>query len=265
MHSANSLHGSSGCRYCGTAEYRQDARSSSTRRGAYQGDDNEAVGTLYLGSSAAKRIYSVRAAPPLSMWDAPESSGHFFNRFARREVTKAARAAEYWSSDFDEYALPEHGKGPKFTAARSAARSKSPNPSSSKPPAPPPVKLPPSNHKIPEPLPFTFGLADSARPQANLGHFTDTSSSSLALMKSLGLPGDDSPFSSPSPNASPQPPSVSRFHSMASSMSDWKTLGPPEATANTLGPGVQLAKGTKRLGMGRPAPWAPAEKRSRPG
>jgi len=141
MHSANSLHGSSGCRYCGTAEYRQDARSSSTRRGAYQGDDNEAVGTLYLGSSAAKRIYSVRAAPPLSMWDAPESSGHFFNRFARREVTKAARAAEYWSSDFDEYALPEHGKGPKFTAARSAARSKSSNPSSSKPPAPPPVKL----------------------------------------------------------------------------------------------------------------------------
>lgn len=199
----------------------------------------------------------VRSAPPLSMWDAPEARDNGFNRFARREVTKAARAAEYWSSDFDEYALRDPKNSVGWRSARAAPRNKPSNPSSPRPPAPPPVKLPPTNHKLPEPLPFTFGAVDTARPQANLGVFTDHSSTSLLMMKSLGLPGEDSPMTSPM--GSPQPTSVSTFQSAAkNSMSDWKDLAPPDITAKTAGAGVQLAKGTKRLGMGRPVPYGVA-------
>ena len=199
------------------------------------------------------------------MWDTPEPQDRGFNRFARREVTKAARAAEYWSGDHDEYDLPDP-KTAGFIPARSAPRSKPAAPSSPRPPAPPPVRLPQRDHKLPEPLPFLFGADTAPRPQANLGHFTNSSSSSLAMMKSLGLPGEDSPVTSPSPNVSPQPPTVSTSHSTAISyMSDCKDLGPPDVAAKTLGAGVQLAKGTKRLGMGRPAPWGEAAKRPRAG
>ena len=210
---------------------------------------------------------SVRLAPPISMWDAPESSDYGFNRFARREHTKAARAAEYWSSDFDEYALP----GPnskivsEFGSARSLKRLKTSNPSSPRPPPAPPVKLPPSNHKLPEPLPFTFGAGNQERPQTNLGMFTNNNSSSLAMMKSLGLPGEDDHTTSSSPNGSPQPPTMSAFASAATrSISDWKSLGSPDIDVPNEGVSVPLAKGMKRLGMGRPVPWGASSKLSRP-
>ena len=194
---------------------------------------------------------SVRAAPPLSTWDAPEPQDRGFNRFARRENTKAARAAEYWASNCDEYALPHSSDAPRsFTSARAANRPYQHNPSSPKPPAPPPARLAPSNHKLPEPLPFTFGANDHKRPDTDLGMFTNSSSSSLAMMKSLGLPGDESPASSPIL------PSVAGFQSAATdSMSGWKNLGPPDVGEKPLEAAVSLAKGTKRLGMGRPAPW----------
>lgn len=198
------------------------------------------------------------------MWDTPESRDHGFNRFARREVTKAARSAEYWSSDVNEYALPDPQNRTGFQPARLASRSKPSKPSSPRPPAPPPIRLPPSKHRLPEMIPFKFGTEESARPQTDLGLFTNSSTSSLAMMKSLGLPCEDSPATSPSPYSSPQPPSVSTFQNAAmSSMSDWKDLGPPDVGARTLGEPVQLAKGTKRLGMGRPAPWGEGTKRPR--
>ncbi|KAK4688393.1 ATP-dependent DNA helicase UvrD/PcrA, partial [Tremellales sp. Uapishka_1] len=200
----------------------------------------------------------VRAAPPLSMWDAPEGRD-LHNRFARRENTKAARAAEYWSSDFDEYALPDTSTGatssnrpfkpPKtgFVSARTAITSQS-KPSSPARPPPPPIKS--ANRDFPAPLPFTFGLNEAPKAEAGIGLFTNSSSSSLAMMKNLGLPAStSSPASSPNPNTSPALPGVSSFQSTSSnSISSWKNLGPAETTQ-------PLVKGTKRLGMGRPAPW----------
>lgn len=216
------------------------------------------------GATKEMIMKHVRSAPPLSMWDAPEPRDHGFNRFGRREVTKAARAAEYWSSDYDEYALPDPKHSVGWTSARSAPRTKASNPSSPRPPAAPPVKLKPSNHKLPEPLPFTFGANEAPRLQADLGLFTDHSSSSLAMMKSLGLPGEDSSVTSPNMNVGPEPPSISSFQTAAkSSMSDWKDLGPLDADPKMAGASVQLAKGTKRLGMGRPVAWGAATKRSR--
>ena len=210
---------------------------------------------------------SVRVAPPLSMWDAPESGDYGFNRFARREHTKAARAAEYWSSDFDEYALPDSNSrhASDFGSARMSKRSKISNPSAPQPPRPPSVKLLPSNHNHPAPLPFTFGAGNQERRQANIGLFTNNNSSSLAMMRSLGLPGEDAPITSSSPDVSPQPPTMSTFASAAmSSISDWKNLGAPDVDESNGAASVPLAKGTKRLGMGRPVPWDASSKPPRP-
>lgn len=194
---------------------------------------------------------SIRAAPPLSMWDAPEPQDKNFNRFARREVTKATRAAEYWASEADEYALPDLNAG--FTSARAiptkpthssshSSRLSKPyhmsSSSASNPPSPKPVvKIPQRNHNLPAPLPFTFGSAEDKKKDTNLGFFTDTSNDSLAAMKSLGLPDT---FNGGGLGIG------------SGGGSDWKSLAQPTATGATE---VPLAKGTKRLGMGRPAPW----------
>lgn len=184
------------------------------------------------------------------MWDAPEPQDRNFNRFARREVTKATRAAEYWASEADEYALPDLNAG--FTTARAipaksshsshSSRLSKPYQQSSNPSSPKPVvKLPQRNHDLPAPLPFTFGSAGDTKKDADLGMFTKGSNDSLAAMKSLGLPdtsgggggGLDFGFGGGS---------------------DWKSLAQPTTNGGTGGE-VPLAKGTKRLGMGRPAPW----------
>jgi DNA helicase-2/ATP-dependent DNA helicase PcrA len=212
------------------------------------------------------------------MWDAPEPRDRNFNRFARREVTKAARAAEYWADDVDEYALPgmpgvDPNRAPAgFVSARD--RMKQPGGVEPRSPKPPPVILKSRNHQFPEPLPFTFNApAEAKRPGADLGMFTSSSSSSLAMMKGLGLPGSTgstgsngvSPLASPNPDSSPKPPEIAAFQSAAnSSLSALKGLGLPDLpTGGTgQGQGVQLAKGTKRLGMGRPAPWGTKRQRA---
>jgi DNA helicase-2/ATP-dependent DNA helicase PcrA len=199
---------------------------------------------------------SIRLAPPLSMWDSPEPRDKNFNRFARREVTKATRAAEYWASDADDYALPDMKAG--FSSASSisshprhhqSSRLSKPyamaaaNPSS---PTKPVVKIPPRDHKLPAPLPFTFGTVDDKKKDADLGSFTNSSNDSLAAMKSLGLPA---------PSAPEDP--LAGLGMGFKGGSDWKSLAQPTVTAggSSLTSGIQLAKGTKRLGMGRPAPW----------
>jgi DNA helicase-2/ATP-dependent DNA helicase PcrA len=184
------------------------------------------------------------------MWDEPEPRDSQFNRFARREVTKAARAAEYWSSDFDEYALPDSakslagGSSSGFRTAREGYKGSKSNdhqthnrlgkPYPTKPgaqrPAPPPViKLAPTNLRLAEPIPFTFDAPRNVKPKADIGGFLESSNSSLAIMRSLGLPEDDElPLLSVSGGSSP--------------------VAPGRAS-------VQLARGTKRLGMGRPTAW----------
>jgi hypothetical protein len=271
------------------------------------------------------------------MWDAPEPRDQQFNRFARREVTKAARAAEYWASEADDYALPGHGSAPRsaFQTARNYAsgergdRDRMSQPVNVKREAkPPPVILPSRNHHFPELPKFTLTGDTPAKKEQDLGGWTSASSSSLAMMKNLGLPGEgilgvgsggSSPLlGSPKPGSnttSPRGMAVGRMSAMAmpsrpgmsrpgsgtgalglagvgigtggsagagaassmaafqaravSSLDALKGIGLPEA-----GPAVQvsreagaaveaaggapnggLAKGRKRLGMGRPAPW----------
>ncbi|WVQ93444.1 hypothetical protein IAU59_000518 [Kwoniella sp. CBS 9459] len=254
----------------------------------------------------------VRAAPPMSMWDAPEPRDKWSNRFARREVTKATRAAEYWASEADEYALPGtastsngggsgSGSNPYaaamgnsgFTSARmglAAPKSRQPGPNSNRGEAPPkkdPVKIKSANKNIPEPLPFTFGQPDPVRSEASIGSFTSGNSASLAMMATLGLPPDvppgasggvgtmngrggsskgSSPFlgggSSPRLGGGSSPalgtanggvrlPAVPGLASSANRMGLSATAVPG---ASGSGNGM-AARGTKRLGMGRPAPW----------
>ncbi|WOO80687.1 ATP-dependent DNA helicase srs2 [Vanrija pseudolonga] len=201
----------------------------------------------------------VRAAPPLSTWDTPELRGRG-NRFARREgPSGAARASDYWKSEHDDYAMPgqtgysSKNYGPSDSRPGfmylSSARSLGPQaPGTQKPP---PQKIQSSNRDLPGALPFTF-MTETARPAASLTSFTSGSSSSLAAMKSLGLPSNPTPATS----ASRPQPTVSSFQSASSaSLSALKTLGVPELPNVADSSKVPLARGVKRLGMGRPAPW----------
>lgn len=237
---------------------------------------------------------SVHTAPPLSMWDAPEPQdrGIAFNRFARREVTKATRAAEYWSSEYDEYDLsapaPRGSRG--FKSARE--NWKSPKVDENASPKKPVVKLPPRNHNLPAPLPFTFNTPVEEKKEVGLGSFAKANTSHLDMLRGLGdddLPlGDDligagagaggggsSGAGSPAMFGSPRLGGVGRVKDGGA---DWRSLaglGGGGATAGSAlgmglglgmsmervgsggsgGAGVKLAGGTKRLGMGRPVPW----------
>jgi DNA helicase-2/ATP-dependent DNA helicase PcrA len=185
------------------------------------------------------------------MWDAPEPQDRNFNRFARREITKATRAAEYWASEHDEYALPGmSGTSTGFQSARAGMprprdrdRDRDREPTSPAKPPPKPIK---SRHvDIPAPLPFTFGRPDPKKSEAGLGSFTNASNSFLSNLDSLGVgPIDEgegsSPFASPSLGGSPNLFAGDRL---------------PTPAGLPGGGRVELAKGKKRLGMGRPAPW----------
>ncbi|OCF43356.1 DNA helicase II/ATP-dependent DNA helicase PcrA [Kwoniella heveanensis CBS 569] len=253
----------------------------------------------------------VRAAPPLSMWDAPEPRDKWSNRFARREVTKATRAAEYWASDADEYALPGAAGGGSasgssnpyaasmanssgFTSARmglAAPKSRQPGPNSNRSEAPlkkEPVKIKSANKNIPELLPFTFGQPDPVRSEASIGSFTSGNSASLAMMATLGLPPDlppgagsangraqsnkgSSPFTGSSPRlgggSSPAPGAGAgvakpngggvRLPAVPGLVSTAARTGAGTGSGGTGVPGANglVSRGTKRLGMGRPAPW----------
>lgn len=206
------------------------------------------------------------------MWDAPEPQDRNFNRFARREITKATRAAEYWASDYDEYALPGQsgaapsGSGSGFQSARMGLqrprdrdrdreRDRDRDRDGPASPAKPPPKPIQSRHiDIPAPLPFTFGKPDPKKAEAGLGSFTNASNNFLANLGSLGVgapDGDGSPFASPNPDAD-----SNRSPNFFAAASGTERLGGAAASAALPSAGrVELAKGTKRLGMGRPAPW----------
>nr|KIR86884.1 DNA helicase II/ATP-dependent DNA helicase PcrA [Cryptococcus tetragattii IND107] len=152
----------------------------------------------------------VRIAPPLSTWDPPESSSwrSKSNRFARRDISKATRAAEYWASDVDE---PP-------TALPVATQKKAP---------PPPVKS--ANRYIPPTMPFTFNTKEEKKEETSLDSLMTGGNKSLEMMAGLGLPADLPPIS----------------------------VGPSASAGGGLaGRGsLELARGKKRLGMGRPTPW----------
>ncbi|ADV20750.1 DNA helicase II/ATP-dependent DNA helicase PcrA [Cryptococcus gattii E566] len=152
----------------------------------------------------------VRIAPPLSTWDPPESSSwrSKSNRFARRDISKATRAAEYWASDVDE---------PPTTLPIAPQK---------KPP-PPPVKS--ANRYIPPTMPFTFNTKEEKKEETSLDSLMSGGNKSLEMMAGLGLPADLPP--------NPVGPSTSAGGGLAGRGS------------------LELARGKKRLGMGRPAPW----------
>jgi hypothetical protein len=263
------------------------------------------------------------------MWDAPEPQDRNFNRFARREITKATRAAEYWSSEFDEYALPgmagaaDAKKG--FQSARMARPDRDRDRDRDMETSPKKIPPKPIKHRsieLPAPMPFTFGTDERKKPEAGLGAFTSSNSNFLANLDSLGVgdpsmvssqnggsflsaafgnaparsanangsahgnttrSGFNSPFGPPSPNLYHNPSATASAFSVANRANpgpstggaggaggQWgglANLGPPDladgdgysgaaiSSIGTAGAGVPLARGTKRLGMGRPAPW----------
>ncbi|WVR03792.1 hypothetical protein IAU60_000787 [Kwoniella sp. DSM 27419] len=224
----------------------------------------------------------VRAAPPLSTWDAPEPRDKWSNRFARREVTKATRAAEYWASESDEYALPSASNpyaasaGSGFTSARKLGLgkpSRNPGPNSSRSEAPEkkePVKIKSANKNIPAPIPFTFGQPDPTRPDADLGTFTSGSNASLAMMATLGLPPDLPGFAASSSGPLGGSSSLqgsgdsndrnsSKREKQPVAKSLLSNVSPRTAASATASSRVQdsslpnLNVGVKRLGMGRPS------------
>lgn len=166
----------------------------------------------------------IRAAPPPSTWDAPPPAKRGNGMHVARRETGMGRAHDYWKSEVDEYALPPMGtEAPRggfsyFSSAKSMAQWQAP--AASKPPV---QRLESSNKSLPAPLPFTFATQQATRPDATLSSFTSAGSSSLAAMKALGLPDE--------PAGGAAAPGLGRSS-------------------------VPLARGTKRLGVGRPAvPW----------
>lgn len=183
--------------------------------------------------------FSVRIAPPLSTWDPPESPSwrSKSNRFARRDISKATRAAEYWASDVDEYALPSDSFAPSpsspYTTSFTRINSGLPRPPTALPVAtqkkapPPPVKS--ANRYIPPTMPFTFNTKEEKKEETSLDSLMTGGNKSLEMMAGLGLPADLPPIS----------------------------VGPSASAGGGLaGRGsLELARGKKRLGMGRPTPW----------
>lgn len=175
----------------------------------------------------------VRAAPPLSTWDAPDPRGS--RRFARRDGHGSnTRGFDYWASDVDDYKPGPGGTAGTFTSARAFAPKTAPAQ-----PKPPVVKLASSNRNLPAPLPFSFNGHSESRPDASLNSFTSSSSSSLAFMKNLGIP-DSSGTSGQRGRPSN---SVPEFTSPGFSVAAMARREPLDGA-------IPLAKGTKRaLGM----------------
>ncbi|WWC60335.1 uncharacterized protein I303_102906 [Kwoniella dejecticola CBS 10117] len=268
----------------------------------------------------------VRAAPPMSTWDAPEPRDKYSNRFARREVTKATRAAEYWASETDEYALPDSngngsgsGSNPYahpvksgFTSARMglgsslgsaavAAKSRQPAPGSGtirdrdrdeKAKQKEVVKIKSANKNIPDLVPFTFGTPDPVKVDTDISSFQKGGQNALDFMATLGLPPDppliypnanpnangngnrrSSPFLGPGSATSGSPklgsspllagagngsgmrlPAVPSTLSRGLSASS-SSARPAKTTTTTTTTNGGPTRGTKRLGMGRPAPY----------
>lgn len=187
----------------------------------------------------------VRFAPPPSTWDQPDPDSRIYNRFGRRDGPgKMARGIEYWNSEYDDYALPGADGAPSYNMSAprgftsiASAKSLLRQPQAPAAPKPPPVKLKSSNHGLPGPVPFTFGRKEEHKP-TDLTSFTSSANSGLAAMKSLGMDlGEPDIVSKPQGRSSP-------------------ALGGRSAQTSAAGSSVPLARGTKRLGMGRaPSSW----------
>lgn len=204
------------------------------------------VGRTLADEEVTRKLVAnyVRFAPPPSTWDAPDPDSRIYNRFGRRDGPgKMARGIEYWNSEFDDYALPGEGGAPPYNMGAprgftsiASAKSLLRQPQAPAAPKPPPVKLKSSNYGLPGPVPFTFGGREEHKP-TDLTSFTSSANSGLAAMKSLGMDLGEPDISS-KPN---------------SSMS---ALGGRPAQPPSAGGSVPLARGTKRLGMGRaPSSW----------
>lgn len=211
---------------------------------------------------------NVRTAPPISTWDQPDPDSRIYNRFGRRDGPgKMARGLEYWNSEHDDYALPGEDGAPSYNmgppkgfTAISSARSLLRQPQAPAAPKPPPVKLKSSNYGLPGPVPFTFAEDRDQKP-ADLTSFTSSSNAGLAAMKSLGmgLGGDPPPDSKPTGLTSFTSSSNAGLAAMKSLGMD---LGADDSSVVSSASGASrpatsgsgsapLARGTKRLGMGR--------------
>ncbi|WWC87908.1 uncharacterized protein L201_002808 [Kwoniella dendrophila CBS 6074] len=235
----------------------------------------------------------VRAAPPISTWDAPEPRDKYSNRFARREVTKATRAAEYWASEQDEYALPDNPYATSvqsgFTSAKmglgkSTSKQPGPNTGTIRNEIPKKdrevVKIKSANKNIPEPLPFTFGQPDPVKVDTDISSFQKGGTDSLSFMANLGLlPPDQPPIVGNTNNSKSSTNARGNNRSSPFLGGSSPRLGSSPALGNNLklpsasgltstaiggSSGSNLNKGTKRLGMGRPAAWG-ANKKAREG
>lgn len=181
-------------------------------------------------------------------------------------MTKAARAAEYWASEQDDYALPDMSTG--FTSARSVSNSHGPRPShagstSSRLPKPyqmgfgtprsppkPVVKLPQREHDLPAPLPFSFNNPDAGKKkeEASLGLFEKGNMDFLSDLKSLGT--SDTTPGAPARGGASNGLGLPRLNSgIGASV--------PSRLANGASVGGGQKKPTKRLGMGRLPQWQP--------
>lgn len=188
----------------------------------------------------------VRSAPPPSTWDEPDPDSRIYNRLGRRDGPgKMARGLEYWNSEYDDYALPDASgampynmNAPRGFTSIASAKSLLRQPKAPEAPKPPPVKLKSSNYGLPGPVPFTFGGKEEPKA-TDLTSFTSSANSGLAAMKSLGLDLGDSDIDI-KPKGAAMP-----------------TLGGrPAQTSGGSSSSVPLARGTKRLGMGRaPSSW----------
>lgn len=188
----------------------------------------------------------VRSAPVLSRWDEPGPRGK--SNWMNRGAGSKSRGDAYWASDVDDYGLNAPPANSGFTSAWSVTRPPTV-------PKPPPQRLQSSNRHIPAPLPFSFEPAPGPPPeQPTLTSFASTHLSSLNAMRNLGLPPD-----APITDVASMPSARDRVPSVVSQFAPPSTVNSRSSNnaRNSAAPGapVILARGTKRLGMGRPAPW----------
>jgi DNA helicase-2/ATP-dependent DNA helicase PcrA len=218
--------------------------------------------------TAALIAAHLRTAEPLSTWDAPsadeqdrlreERSHSFSTRFGSGFGGFGAFGAFNGKSRERERDVEDGRPGfLAFSSAKSLVNTTSA-------PAKPVVRLQSSVRHL-------HALANAPTPvtqATNLMSFTSSSNSSLAAMKALGLPGPEAGTSVGAragagtgagsgvglgaARAGTRPTGFTVPSATVSAAGTTTTSG-TSATANAAS--APLARGTKRLGMGRPAPW----------
>lgn len=172
----------------------------------------------------------LRSAPPLRTWETPEPSSRGMGWM--RGISARSRG---WPADPDD-SLPSAQVSGFSSALYANGHKAEPMSPVKAEPKPPPQRIQSANRHLPAALPFLFETdVKPARPQPTLNSFAKTHLSSLSAMKNLGLPPEAPGTGEPQERAGePQQPSTSS-----------RTAPLPRAP-------IPLARGTKRLGMGRP-------------